>query len=186
MEKCTNQVSPDVGSNRSSNLLVESQMLLLLLSFRIWHRSLLSSRSTDIFPLKNLLFLTTLLAVPVLRVAWPLDRTSALHSCSCHFSEFTNSGLFALPTSPWLPSFLFVVLALFYHLRLLYALSFLKANLPILRCALLCPTLSVVVKSRLPSLRTRRWDTLLRSLRPSLMTVEHENLRMVALGDLPD
>jgi hypothetical protein len=151
MEKCTNQVSPEVASNRLSKLLAESTNIAIapfLLDLVQIHLSLAAAQI--FFHSKIYSFLPFFLLCPCFVLYG--HSTASRPYIRVHVTVLSHEpGMFALPASPWLPSFLFVVLALFHYLRLLpCALSPPRANLPIFRCALLCSTLSVAVKSKLP------------------------------------
>ena len=130
--------------------------MLLLLSFRYSYRSLLVwPRRRYFSSQKSTLSYHSFLLCPcfVLYGHSTVRRPYIRVRVTLLSHEF---GMFAMPASLRLPSFLFVVLTPFHYLRLLpYALSPPRTNLPMLRCALLCSTLSVAVRSKLPSLRAR-------------------------------
>jgi hypothetical protein len=88
MEKCTNQVSPEVASNRLSKLLVESTNIAIASFLPVLVQIPLSLAAAQIFFLSKVhSFLPFFLAVSMFRVIWSLDCTSALHSCSCYCSD---------------------------------------------------------------------------------------------------
>jgi hypothetical protein len=152
-----NRVSADVASKRLSKLLVESTDIPIPDLAQIPP----SLAATQIFSLSKFCsFLPFFLLYPCfLRCGH--STASQPYICVRVTVLSTEFEMFVLHASPWLAPFLFVALALLYLsynfnsdvLRFLqYALSLPRANLPIPRYALLCSTLSIAVKPKLPSL----------------------------------
>jgi len=152
MGKCTNQVSPKVAL---SKLLVESTNIAIAPFLPVLVQIPLSLAAAQIFFLSKIYsFLPFLLCLCFVLYGHSTARQPYIRVRATVLGH--EFGMFAMPASLRLPSFLFVVLTPFHYLRLLpYALSPPRTNLPMLRCALLCSTLSVALRSKLPSLRTR-------------------------------